>query len=51
VVHDDVEEEFGAGSLDRDGVLRSWSTYGARLGWALAGFPAHATRHAPPPAA
>ncbi|HWL40289.1 MAG TPA: hypothetical protein VNO75_08630 [Gemmatimonadaceae bacterium] len=43
VVYDDVEEEFGVGTLDQDGILRSWSNYG-ELRWALQGFPADASR-------
>jgi hypothetical protein len=38
LIYDDVEEEFGIGHLDADGVLRNWSTVG-ELGWALGQFP------------
>ena len=39
IIYDDVEEEFGVGHLDADGVLRNWSTVGDELRWALAQFP------------
>lgn len=43
VVYDDVEEEFGAGALGEDGVLRRWSNYG-ELRWALPELSTEATR-------
>ena len=42
LIYDDVEEEFGAGTVEPDGVLRAWSTFGAELAWALRRFPARA---------
>lgn len=31
LLYDSVEEEFGAGVVDRDGVLRDWGTSGPKL--------------------
>jgi hypothetical protein len=38
-IYDDVEEEFGFGTVDGDGVLRSWSLVGDQLTWLLKYFP------------
>jgi hypothetical protein len=38
LVYDDVEEEFGIGRMDPDGVVRHWSTFGEELAWALGVF-------------
>lgn len=35
VVFDDVEDEFGIGVVESDGVLRQWALCGERLGWSL----------------
>ena len=37
--YDDTEGEFGTATLDPDGVMRDWGTWGERLGWALRQFP------------
>lgn len=39
LIYDDIEDEFGTGILDPDGVLRTWGTSGEELRWALASFP------------
>jgi hypothetical protein len=39
LVYDDVDEEFGTGTLDADGVLRQWGTWGEALAWSLERFP------------
>jgi hypothetical protein len=39
LIYDDVEDEFGTGIIDPDGVLRTWGTFGEDLRWALASFP------------
>jgi hypothetical protein len=39
LIYDDVEEEFGIGQLDADGVVRDWFTVGSELRWALGQFP------------
>jgi hypothetical protein len=39
LLYDDVEEEFGTGTLDQDGVLRTGGTWGKAPGWALERFP------------
>lgn len=39
LIYDDVEDRFGTGVLDSDGVLRRWGTYGERLAWSLRHFP------------
>jgi hypothetical protein len=39
LVYDDVEEQFGTGTLDPDGVLRAWGTWGEALAWSLDRFP------------
>ena len=39
LIYDDVEEEFGIGVVDSDGLLRSWGTYGEELNWSLRHFP------------
>ena len=39
LIYDDVEEEFGIGQLDPDGVLREWGTYGQELRCAIQRFP------------
>ena len=36
--YDDTEEEWGTATLDADGVMRDWGTYGKLL-WALRQFP------------
>ena len=36
--YDDTEEEFGTATLDPDGPMRDWSTFG-KLAWALHAFP------------
>jgi hypothetical protein len=38
LIYDDVEEEFGIGVLDADGLLRQWGTYGEELSWSLRPF-------------
>lgn len=38
LIYDDVEEDFGTGVLDADGVLRGWGAYGEELGWSLRPF-------------
>lgn len=38
LIYDDVEEEFGTGVLDADGLLREWGTYGDELSWSLRAF-------------
>lgn len=50
LIHDDVEEEFGTGILDNDGVLRQWGTYGEELRWSLHHFPQSSTSEATAPA-
>jgi hypothetical protein len=39
LIYDDVEEEFGAGVVDPDGLLREWGIYGEELRWSLRHFP------------
>src|SRR3954453_17665569 len=39
LIYDDVEDEWGTGVMDPDGVLRSWGTYGEQLRWTLKAFP------------
>lgn len=36
--YDDTEEEFGTATLDPDGLMRDWGTFG-KLAWALSAFP------------
>lgn len=38
LLYDSVEEEFGTGLVDRDGVLRDWGTSGHKLKWSAARF-------------
>lgn len=38
LLYDSVEEEFGTGVVDRDGVLRDWGTSGHKLKWSVARF-------------
>src|SRR5262245_45980286 len=38
LLYDSVEEEFGAGVVDRDGVLRDWGTSGPKLRRSVARF-------------
>jgi hypothetical protein len=38
LIYDDVEEEFGTGVLDGDGLLREWGTYGDELNWSFRPF-------------
>ena len=47
VLFDDRKEQFGVGKLEEDGVIRKWSLYGEKLGWALRHFP---WGHKPPAA-
>ena len=51
-IYDDVEEEFGAGRGDRDGVLREWDLIGGELAWAVRRLPRAAAPREPdaPPA-
>ena len=37
--YDEVEEEYGIGTLRSDGVVDDWGTFGARLRWSLIRFP------------
>lgn len=50
LIYDDVEEEFGTGRIDPDGVLRHWGTFGEELAWALGAFVQNqdVSRFAPP---
>ena len=38
LLYDSVEEEFGTGVIDRDGVIRDWGTSGHKLKWSVARF-------------
>jgi len=37
--YDDIEEEFGTGTVAADGQLHQWGTWGEQLSWALMNFP------------
>ena len=37
--YDDIEEEFGTGTVAADGRLHEWGTWGEQLKWALMNFP------------
>jgi hypothetical protein len=37
--YDEIEEEYGTGTLGSDGSLADWGTWGERLSWALQHFP------------
>lgn len=39
LAYDEDEDEFGIGTLQQDGRLTHWGTYGARLSWSLRQFP------------
>jgi hypothetical protein len=43
LLYDSVEEEFGTGVIDRDGVVRDWGTSGYKLKWSVARFLADAS--------
>ena len=45
LIYDDVEDEWGRGVMDADGVLRSWGTYGEPLHWTLKTFPSPRVVH------
>jgi hypothetical protein len=45
LIYDDVEDEWGIGVMDADGVLRSWGTYGEQLHWTLKTFPSPRVAH------
>lgn len=45
LIYDDVEDEWGTGVMDADGVLRSWETYGEQLRWTLKTFPSSGVVH------
>jgi hypothetical protein len=38
LLYDSVEEEFGTGVVDRDGMVRDWGTFGYKLKWSVARF-------------
>src|SRR4029450_10376187 len=42
--YDDIEEEFGTGTLDSTGLIVDEGTWGERLEWALLHFPSSGTR-------
>jgi hypothetical protein len=37
--YDEVEEEYGIGTIRADGLLNDWGTFGERLRWSLIRFP------------
>ncbi len=39
LAYDEDEDEFGIGTLQQDGRLTHWGTYGERLSWSLREFP------------
>ena len=45
LIDDDVEDEWGTGVVDADGVLRTWGTYGEQLRWTLRNFPSACVAH------
>ena len=42
--YDDIEEEFGTGTLDTAGLIVDEGTWGERLEWALLHFPSSITK-------